>query len=172
MNTNSVRNPLHQMTGKQFTLMMLKTVAVTIVICAVALFALGGCASTPTDPSQPQAESQNLDEASTALRIASRGAATYAITKDAKNEQHVRLAVTVLDEFLVGNAYTPGALSDALKPHFKELRDPGIKLAIDTALDFYQIFYGRTVRGKVGEQAAARLLITALRDGARDALGQ
>jgi hypothetical protein len=93
-----------------------------------------------------------------------------AIQDNASNAAYVRLAVQALDQFLTGDEYTPGALTDALEPVVGQVKDLKVKLAINTATDLYEIFYGRYVRGQFKTKATAFKLVRALRDGAAQAL--
>jgi hypothetical protein len=133
----------------------------------LALFAVilaMGCAHTPED------RVQTIQDASIILRNVARGAAAVAVDENPANKKHVQLAVATLDTFLTGEDYTPDALVKALEPVLKEVRDVKVNLAINTAIDLYDVLYGRHVRRKVQSDETARLFLTALRDGAKQAL--
>lgn len=145
-----------------------KFTSLVLTFVMVLPFTLGttGCKLT----GDPVADAQTIADAAVILRGTARGAATIAIQENANNVAYVRLAVQVLDQFLVGDEYTPGALTDALEPVLKEAKDLKVKLAINTATDLYEIFYGRYVRGQFKSKETAFKLVRALRDGAAQAL--
>lgn len=120
-----------------------------------------GCATTGAN------SQQRIQNAALAINTAANAAAVIAIQKKADNKRHVELAVAVLDNLLVGQTYEPGAITAALQPSIKELNDPTITLAVNTALNLYNALYGSYVKGKIGSNENARLLLTALRDGAK-----
>jgi hypothetical protein len=138
-----------------------------LIILAIAPMLFMGCATSGQGPVLTQ---QTLNDAAIVLEGAARGAAVLAIAKDAKNREYVQLAVAALDTFLVGDSYVPGDLVKALSPVVAKVNDPAVFLAVNTATDFYQAFYGRYVKGKVSENANAKMFLTALRDGAASAL--
>lgn len=142
----------------------MRTIKVFGLVCIFIIFCQG-CASIGENANQP-----NKQDAAVILRTAARGAATVAISKDADNKTHVALALSALEVFLVGNDYTPGALTKALEPTFKELKNPEIALALNTVIDLYDVFYGRYVKGQISRNETALLFLTALRDGAKQAL--
>jgi hypothetical protein len=144
---------------------MKKQLLLTLTL-AVAPLLFMGCATS----GGPVLTQQTLNDAAIVLEGAARGAAVLAIAKDAKNREYVQLAVAALDTFLVGDSYVPGDLVKALSPVVAKVNDPAVFLAVNTATDFYQAFYGRYVKGKVSENANAKMFLTALRDGAASAL--
>lgn len=113
---------------------------------------------------------QTIADAAIILRSTSRSAAVLAMNDSADAKKYINLAVVTLDTFITGNDYTPGALTEALTPILKEVKDPKIGLAVNTAVDIYQIFWGRYVKGKIAANQTAVLFLTALRDGAKSSL--
>lgn len=140
--------------------------AVAMLIPIGTLPLLTGCATTSTG----QVDEQTIQDVAIALRSAARSASLLAVEDNADNVKYVQLAVTVLDQFLVGDDYTPGALVKALEPVLKDVNDAKIKIAINTVTDLYEAFYGRYVRGQVKANATAFLLLKYIRDGAAAAL--
>lgn len=155
-------------TTTQMLMKKLKTLAATLALLtlvAAPLTFTTGC-QTPNG----QVSDQTLQDAAIVLRSAARGAALVAIEDKPGNARYVQLAVTVLDQFLVGDDYAPGALVKALEPVLKEVSDMKVKLAINTVTDLYEVFYGRYVRGQVKGNTTAFLLLKYIRDGAQQAL--
>lgn len=145
---------------------------IAVSLTTLSLF-LTGCASTATkSDTAPVIDQQTLNDAAVLLRNASRNAAALAIQDNQDNRKYVVLAVAAIDTFLVGDNYTPGAFSDALKPVIEEVNDVRISLAINTVTDLYDIFYGRYVKGKLAAAANgnAALFIRNIREGAFSAL--
>lgn len=151
-----------------------KLIAVSLLTVAFLVFA--GCATAPAGSTPAQiaavdaANAQKIQDASIVLRSAARSAATLAIQADPNNAKYVTLSVTALNEFFVTADHTPGALKAALQPVIKQVSDPKIGLAVDTISDLYEAFYGHYVKDKIKDNATASLFLTALRDGAQDAL--
>lgn len=151
-------------------------------IPVLALLALSvsfvGCAHTPTGDggdgatNAPVIDQQALESAAIVLRNAARNASAIAIQEKPENRKYVQLAVTSMDQFLVGSDYTPGALVEALKPVLKEVKDVKVALAVNTVTDLYDAFFGRYVKGQIAGAANgnALLFLTNLRQGAAEAL--
>lgn len=130
-----------------------------------------GTGGGAADPAVLAAErAQAIQDAAVIVKGAAREAAGLAIAKDAGNAKFVNLAVTTLDTFLVGKDYTPGALTSALGPVLKEAQDAKVRLAVNAVADLYQIFYGRYAKSQIAQNETAALFLTALRDGASQAL--
>lgn len=140
-----------------------ETIVLTIILCAIVFFLTTGigCATTGGN------SQQTMQNVSLVLNTAANAAAIIAIKDNPDNRKHVELAVTILDNLLVGGTYEPGAVVSALQPVIKELRKPEINLAVNTALNLYNALYGSRVKDKIGGNANAKLLLTALRDGVK-----
>jgi len=132
----------------------------------ISLGFLTGCATT----NGTGVDQQTLNDSAIILRNAARNASALAISKKDDNKKYVQLAVATLDTFLVGNDYTPGALTKALEPLIKEVKTVEVNLAINTVIDLYEVFYGRYVKSKVAANENALLFLKALRDGAQQGL--
>lgn len=146
---------------------MKKSLTIAAIGTAIILGALCGCATAPTDPIEVAAQKQEMiQNASVILKSASGGAAMIAIEKKPENVKYVALAVAALDTVLGGTDYTPGALVKAMEPVLKEVRDAKVKLAINLVLDLYQLSHKRYA---LNSNENAKLFITALRDGAKQA---
>jgi hypothetical protein len=113
---------------------------------------------------------QVIADAAVILRSASRSAAVLAMNDSADAKKYVNLAVATLETFVTKNDYTPGALTAALAPVLKQVKDPRIALAVDTATDMYEVFWGRYVKNKIASNETALLFLNALHDGAKSAL--
>lgn len=125
---------------------------------------------TFTTNSVKTVDPQTVANAAVVLRSAARSAAVLAMNDTPDAKKYINLSVTTLDTFVTGNDYTPGALTKALQPVLKQVKDPKIALAIDTATDLYEVFWGRYVKDKIASNQTALLFLTALRDGAKSAL--
>jgi len=135
-------------------------------VVAAPLTLTTGCVTGPDG----QPDEQTIQDAAVILRGTARSAAAIAIDENPENTKYVQLAVTVLDQFLVGDEYTPGALVDALEPITAKVSDVKIKVALNTMTDLYEIFYGRYVRGQFKGKSTAFLMVKYMRDGAAQAL--
>ncbi len=93
----------------------------------------------------------------------------------AKNGENARSYVdavkSTIDQLLLTNAPTPVNLQKALyKLPIKELKKPEAVLALNVLLTAYELYYGDYVKGRIGGNETASQLLTAIRDGANDAL--
>lgn len=160
---------------------MKKFFALTSVLALLALSVslTTGCKTAPTNPdgsvvtnAPPVIDQQTLEAAAIVLRNTARNAAALAIAEKPENRKYVQLAVTSLDQFLVGTDYTPGELVKALAPVLKEVKDLKVALAVNTVTDLYDAFFGRYVKGRLATVANgnAILFLTNLRQGAAEAL--
>jgi hypothetical protein len=155
--------------------MKFKPLLIVSVIALTLGFAIG-CATAPANATPEQiaavqaANQQKLNDSAVILRNLARTSATLAISDDQSNAKHVKLAVVTLETFLTGASYEPGALTTAMQPVLKEIKDPKINLAVNSILDLYQIFYGRIAKDKISQNEIARTLLTAIHDGAVDSL--
>lgn len=146
---------------------MKKSLTIAAIGTAIILSSLCGCATAPTDPVEAAAQKQEMiQNASVILKSAAGGAAMIAIEKKPENRKYVALAVAALDTVLGGADYTPGALVKAMEPVLKEVKDAKVKLAINLVLDLYQLSHKRYA---LNSNENAKLFITALRDGAKQA---
>lgn len=156
------RNKYENMKRLKVSLMVLLT-------CVLAgLFT--GCATTSTGGKGIVMDAQTIQDSAVILRNAARDAAALAIQQNPQNKPYVTLAVATLNTFLVGSDYTPGALTAALTPIVKQVKDVRISLAINTVTDVYEVFYGRYAKQQIAGNVTANLFLTALRDGAAQAL--
>lgn len=146
--------------------MKLIRLPILLAVLSFALISSGpiGCSTTGANTGQ------TVQKVSLVLRTAANAGAVLAIKDNPDNRKHVELAVTILDQLLVSGSYKPGELVAALEPVIKELRKPEVNLAVNTALNLYEGLYGDYVRGKIGGNENAQILLTALRDGARAGL--
>jgi hypothetical protein len=119
---------------------------------------------------QPVINPQTAADAAVILRASARNAALLAIESDQNNKKYIQLSVAVLDGFLIGETYTPGALADALKPVIKGANDVKVSIAVNTLVDFYEVFYGRYVKNQVQSNEIAYQFIKAVYDGAAESL--
>lgn len=132
---------------------------------ALPLFNTGCSTLTPT-------QDQRLADAKIVVKGAARTAAIIAINKDAsgKNHQYVETAIVCLDAVLVSQDYSREGVVKALEPVFKEAKDPNVAMALMLALDTYEAFLGRLVKGQVAGNPVARELVFALKEGGKEAL--
>lgn len=146
-------------------------------LIAVTALLLTGCSHLSSKPigaeTPAEAEAralQSREDAARILKVATSAAAEVALQKDLDNRRHIELAVAILETFLIGTDYSPDALTKALAPVFKEVRDPAIELAIKFAGESYQIAYGRHAKNRIAQNQTAFLFLQAIRDGAKDSL--
>lgn len=137
-----------------------------IILLTFALITIGpiGCATTGANTQQ------TVEKVSLVLKTTANAGVLLAIKDNADNKKHVELAITILDQLILSGNYKPGELVAALEPVIKELKKPEINLAVNTALNLYEGLYGDYVRGKIGGNENAKVLLTALRDGAKAGL--
>lgn len=135
-------------------------------------FVVTGCKSTPNPDgtSGPVLDEQTLQDAAVILRGTARSAAVLALEDKPSARKGVELAASVLENLVIGETYTPGDVTEKMKPIIKEVNDPKIALAVNAVLDTYTIFYGRYAKGQIRQNATAALFLNALKDGAKDAL--
>jgi hypothetical protein len=137
------------------------------VLLTISVSMFTGCVTTPgTTGIDPQA----IKDSAVILKNAARDASALAIGENPDNAKIVNLVVTGLDTFLLGTDYTPGALTKAISPMVKEVKDVKVNLAINTVLDLYQVYYGRYVKQQIAANDNAVLFLTSLRDGASQGL--
>jgi hypothetical protein len=148
--------------------MKIKTLLALVAASVLSLSFLAGCKTTPDGSSG--ITPQQIQDSGVVLKNLARSTSLLAIEKDQDNRKYVGLAVDALDTFLVGTNYSPGLLSTRLEVVFKEVRDVKIQIAMNSALDLYEIYYGRYVRDQVSGNETARILLTSLRDGAHEAM--
>lgn len=140
---------------------------ISSVLLMISVSMFTGCATTPgTTGIDPQA----IKDSAVILKNAARDASALAIAENAGNAKVVNLIVTGLDTFVVGTDYTPGALTKAISPLVKEVKDVKVNLAINTVLDLYEVYYGRYVKSQIAANENAVLFLTALHDGASQGL--
>lgn len=147
----------------------LASLALTLALAVVVTSTFTGCATRATPNTDIHAEHQTLNDVSIILRNAVRSAGAIAIQENPDAAKHVRLVAVVIDTFLIGGNYQPGALVKALEPVVKEFKDVKVALAVNTATDLYEVFYGRYVKDRIAERINAVILLAALRDGALQA---
>lgn len=143
---------------------MKKILPIVLLASLIAFTGPIGCATTGANTEQ------TVQKVSLVLRTSANAAAVLAIQDNKDNAQHIQLAVTILDQFILTGEYKPGELVAALQPAIKELKDPLVSLAVNTALNLYEGLYGDYVKNKIGGNDNAKVLLTALRDGAKAAL--
>lgn len=148
---------------KKHKSLILSVLLCTLIAAPIALTT--GCKTT-----EGEVPSQTINDVATVLKGASRGAAAIAIENKPENAKYVKLAVLVLDQFIIGDDYTPGALVDALKPIIKEVQDTKVSLAVSTIADLYEIAWGHYVKDKIHGSITATTLIMAIKEGAEQGL--
>lgn len=141
-----------------------KIIPIVILTCLFVAFGPIGCATTGGN------SQQTVLKVSSILKTSANAAVVFAIQDDANNKRHVELAVTILDQFILDGSYEPGKLVAALEPSIKELKKPLVRLVVNGVLNSYQLLYADYVKGRIGGNENAKVLLTALRDGAKDGL--
>ena len=143
-----------------------------LALLLIVSFGTTGCSTVNPDgtTSGPVLDEQTLADAALILRGTARSAAVLALEDKPSSRKGVELAVSVLDNLIIGETYTPGDVTEKMKPIIKEAGDPKIALAVNAVLDTYTIFYGRYAKGQIRQNQTAALFLTALLNGAKDAL--
>lgn len=115
---------------------------------------------------------QQLDDIVALLKGTTSSALVLVIQRNGLNARsYVALTKEVVDHFLLENQSEPGAFEKALYSiPVKELKKPEVALVISTLTTAYTIYYGHYAKGKVGGNLTAVKLLTAVRDGAVNAL--
>jgi hypothetical protein len=133
---------------------------------AVSLSFLTGCAST--SGSGPKVTEQTIIDSGVALKSLARSTTLLVLEKDIENRKYVNLSIAAIDTLLIGTNYSPGLLVATLRPIFNEINDVKVQIALATASDMYEIYYGRYAREQIRSNDTARILLTAIRDGAQE----
>jgi len=97
--------------------------------------------------------------------------ASYAIQQDVKNATYFRLASTALDTFVLGNDLTPTAFQNALGG-VVGVNNQWVSLGISAVIITYDISYSQYVIGQVNSKTNAVILLNAVNNGFKIALGQ
>lgn len=142
-----------------------------LALLLIVSFGVTGCKTpNPDGTSGPVFDEQTLQDAAVILRGTARSAAVLALEDKPSSRKGVELAVSVLDNLIIGESYVPGDVAEKMKPILKEVNDPKVALAVNAVLDTYTIFYGRYAKGQIRQNQTAALFLNALLLGAKDAL--
>jgi len=97
--------------------------------------------------------------------------ASYAIQQDVRNATYFRLASTSLDTFVLGNDLSPTAFQNALAG-IDGANNQWISLSVSAVLVTYDVSYSQYVIGQVNSKTNAVILLNAVNNGFKVALGQ
>lgn len=97
--------------------------------------------------------------------------ATYAIQQDAKNAVYFKVASTAMDTFVLGNDLTPTAFQNALQG-IQGATNQWVSLGVSAVIIAYDVSYSQYVIGQVNSQTNAVILLNAVNNGFKVALGQ
>ena len=97
--------------------------------------------------------------------------ASYAIQKDAKSATYFRVASAALDTFVIGNDLTPTAFQDALSG-IQGANNQWVQLGVSAVIIAYDVSYSQYVIGQVNSNTNAVILLNAVNNGFKLALGQ
>lgn len=127
-----------------------------------------GCVTTGSGP----INTNQLYKGAAILKMTVSASVVVATEKDTNAITYIRLIGGVLDAVISGTDYTPGTLSKAITAlNIKQLQTPEARIAINTALGLYEIYYGDYVSGKINSNQTALVLLQAIKDGINQGLG-
>jgi len=129
-----------------------------------------GCATT--GGSTPgTVDTNKLYKGAVLLKTTVSSSVIVAIEKDTNAVRYIQIVGGALDAIIGGSDYTPQKLEKVLADlKIKELQKPEARIAINTVLGLYEVYYADYVRGRIEGNQTAMVLLTALRDGIRQGL--
>jgi hypothetical protein len=153
--------------------MIKKLTALLSVLGLGVLLLSTGCMTTQNGgvtPLPPTA--QQIEKSATLLKGTVRAVLILVIDKNGTNATpYIALSRDTLSVFIGGPDYTPDALLKSLSAlPVKDLQKPEVSLAISTVVTAYEVYWNDYVRNQVNGSYVAIQLLTALRDGCKDAL--
>jgi hypothetical protein len=141
----------------------------TLKILGATLLAAGLCAGCRSTPGP--VEQQSLDRAAVILKTAVSDSVILGLSKDTNAVIYVRAVGSVLDTLIAEAHFKPRQIGSAVHDlPIKEL-NPEARIAINTLLGLYEVYWGDYVRGQVAGDRNALVLLTAIRDGIHLGLG-
>ena len=153
--------------------MIKKLTALLSVLGLGVLLLSTGCMTTQNGgvtPLPPTA--QQIEKSAMLLKGTVRAVLILVIDKNGTNATpYIALSRDTLSVFIGGTDYTPDALLKSLSAlPVKDLQKPEVSLAISTVVTAYEVYWNDYVRNQVNGSYVAIQLLTALRDGCKDAL--
>lgn len=143
------------------------------VVCAIAVAvtsSLTGCATTGGTPGV--IDTNKLAKGAILLKTTVSSSIIVATEKDTNAVTYIKMVGGLLDAIIGGTDFTPQKLEKALSElNIKELKKPEARIAINTVLGLYEIYYGDYVRGRLEGNQTALVLLRAIRDGINQGLG-
>ena len=133
----------------------------SVIGLALSLIVAAGCTTlTPT----------KVKTIAVVVQQISQQGATYAIQQDARNTTYFKVAITALDTFVLGNDLTPTAFQDALQG-IQGVNNQWVSLGVSAVIIAYDISYSQYVIGQVNSSTNAVILIIAVNNGFKVAVG-
>ena len=132
-----------------------------VVGLALSLF-VAGCTTLSVD---------KVKTIAVVVQQTSQQAASYAIQQDARNATYFKLASTSIDHFVVGNDLSPTAFQNALS-QVQGMDNQWVSLGVSAVVVTYDVAYSQYVIGQVNSQTNAVILLNAVNNGFKVALGQ
>ena len=123
---------------------------------------LAGCVTLTTD---------KVKTVAVVVQQVSQQGATYAIQQDARNATYFRLASVSLDTFVLGNDLTPTAFQNSLNG-IQGANNQWVSLGVSAVIVAYDVSYSQYVIGQVNSSTNAVILLNAVNNGFKVALGQ
>ncbi len=143
-------------------------------IAALSMLIFAGCATTskPGTPPAPGVSPEAVAKAAILLKNTATATLVLVIDKNGDNARaYIVASIAILDQFVLAGSSDPAALEKALYAlPIKELKKPEVTLTISAIVTAYELYYADYVSGKVNGNDTAKTLLTALHDGAVNAL--
>lgn len=110
-------------------------------------------------------DTNKLEKLTAILKLAVSDAVVIAAEdRKAETRGHILLARSILDGLLLSGKTTPSDVGAALAAELK-IAKPEVRLAINTALGLYEVYYGDYVKGKIDQNVYAAYLLKGAVDG-------
>lgn len=124
---------------------------------------LTGCATTQNGaaPSQTQVQAT-----AAAVEAASQIGVFFAVRSEPDSKGYFEVAATIIGIAIADGAYDPAALKKSLEDMtVNELKEPEALLAITTALNVYEAYFGQAVSQKLDQNVYVKPVLNALKRG-------
>ncbi len=152
--------------------------SILTLLAVIAASAFIGCTTTTTtSPAGTVTTTRVVDTnavefAAAAIKIAAKEGALYAISQDANARAYFQLSAVALDTLLVAQTVDSATLANSLnKISVSEVRDnTQIKAIISDVIDLYRATEGKVLAQKLAVNTTLVQLVTAIRDGFTAAL--
>ena len=131
-----------------------------------------GCSTTGGSTTPGTIDTNKLQKGAILLKSTVSSSVIVATDKDTNAVVYIKMVGGLLDAIIGGTDYTPAKIEKAISElNIKELKKPEARIAINTVLSLYEIYYGDYVRGRLEGNQTALVLLGAIRDGINQGLG-